>query len=297
MEALSKMRDYDEDEGPDIDPDWHDEPEEARLPDAKTEEAKRALIELFSMRPETVFYGRQLQVMFEKPFYHWVTVRALGELVEEGAIATKLLPLSGPVNVRFYWSKRNRYWKRQVQARRKLILRFSDQRFTKALGRHGEMMFDAALPTVGFMPKARDVRTYNGREWTETGHDLDRVFARDGIEYGTEVKNTLDYIERQELDVKVHMCAFFGLRPLFIVRYAPVDYIEKVRRAGGFTLLFKYQLYPHGYEEFAREVRDALEITVDCPRAIMEGTMKRLLDGHLKILGCESVSNSQPTGG
>jgi hypothetical protein len=288
------MSDYDD--YPDPDPDWY-EAEESRPPDPKTEEAKVALLDLFGSRPETVFYGRQLQVMFEKPFWHWVTVRALGQLTDEGRIATEILPLAGSVNVRFYWSKRNRYWKRQTQAMRKIILRFSEPGFGRALGQHGEMMFDAALPTVGFLPKARDVTSYNGRDWEETGHDLDRVFERDGVAYGTEVKNTLDYIERGELDAKLRMCAFLGLKPLFIMRYAPGEYIEKVRRAGGFTLLFKYQLYPHGYGEFAREVREALGIPVDCPKAIMEGTMKRLLNGHLKILARELASNSQRGGG
>ena len=49
--------------------------------------------------------------------------------------------------------------------------------------------------------------------------NLDRVFERDGIPYGAEIKNTLAYIDRGELHVKLRMCFYLGLRPLFTVPY------------------------------------------------------------------------------
>ena len=67
---------------------------------------------------------------------------------------------------------------------RSLVAQFSTPAFTAGLGAQGELMFDAALPTVGFLPTARKVRSYSGKEWTETEHNLDRVFERDGIAYG-----------------------------------------------------------------------------------------------------------------
>ncbi len=76
-----------------------------------------------------------------------------------------------------------------------------------------------------------------------------------------------------------------GLRPLFIVRMAPKSYIEEVRQAGGFTLVFKYQLYPHGSEELAKRVKGELGLPADCPRAIGEGTVRRFLGWHLKEHG------------
>ncbi len=119
-------------------------------------------------------------------------------------------------------------------------------------------MLDAALPKVGFMPRAEDVQEWEGRRWEKTGHDLDRVIERDGVSYGVEIKNALDYIERDELVTKLAMCAELRLRPLFIMRFAPKNYIEMVRQAGGFTLLFEYQMYPPGYEDLARRLRDEL---------------------------------------
>src|SRR5262250_616192 len=123
-------------------------------------------------------------------------------------------------------------------------MRFSDESFTDGLGAQGELMFEAALGSAGFRALGRKVRSYGGKNWTATGHDLDCVFERDGIEYGAEIKNTLPYIPRNELRVKLVMCKVLGLRPLFIVRMAPKTYINEVRLEGGFTLVFQYQLYP-----------------------------------------------------
>lgn len=262
-----------------------DEPElpRVRRRDRKIDEAKAVLMaEVFQAQAERVFYERQIEVLYERRFFHWITGRALRELTGEDAVGSQLLPLQGPINVRFYWSKGLRYWKRQADALRRLILRYSAQEFTRALGQQGETLFDAALPRGGFMPKARNVREYGGRGWDLTAHDLDRVFDKDGISYGVEIKNTLVYIARQELTVKLGMCRLLGLRPLFIVRAAPKSYIHRVNQAGGYVLMFGWQLYPFGYEDFAREVHGRLGLPVDCPRAIEDGTIQRLVTWHTR---------------
>jgi hypothetical protein len=233
-------------------------------------------------------------VIFEDKYFHWITVRALTELVQEGKITTDAVPLllgseatSGFIT--FYRSNTHRYWKREADEIVKLVYRFSDSAFTSALRAHGETMFDAALPTGGFMPLGRKVRSHRGVEWTETKHDLDRAFERDGVTYGIEIKNTLGYIEKSELEVKLRMCKFLGLRPLFILRFAPKSYINLIREEGGFTLIFKFQLYPYGQKAFADEVRTKLRLPADCPARIADGTVQRLLKWHLGTLPKKSV--------
>ena len=87
-----------------------------------------------------------------------------------------------------------------------------------------------------------------------------------------------------ELIAKMRMCAHLNLRPLFIVRMAPKSYIEMVRRNGGFTLVFKHQLYPHGHARLAERVREELGLPVDSPAAIQDGTVQRFLKWHLRHL-------------
>ena len=155
--------------------------------------------------------------------------------------------------IRFYFAKGHRYWRRQAETIRKTVLRFSTPDFGHALGRHAESMFDAALPHFGFMPDGKKVTTYNGVRWMLSGHDLDRVYVRDGIAYGAEIKNKLDYIDPEELKVKLGMCRLFGIRPLFICRMAPKSYIYEINQAGGYSIIFKHQLYPHGQGDSRRK--------------------------------------------
>jgi len=60
-----------------------DVPVVRRRRDPQTEKAKAALLEFFHRDPPRVYYQRQLQVIFERDFFHWVTVRALRELFGE----------------------------------------------------------------------------------------------------------------------------------------------------------------------------------------------------------------------
>jgi hypothetical protein len=161
---------------------YEEDEKEQRPRDPKVDAAKQGLMaRLFTAEPERVFYGRQIEVRFEEDFYHWITDKALRELVDENKIQSTKVQVGEGLNLRFYWSKGNRYWKRQAGGIQKLVEEYSRPQFTSALGSQGETMFDAALPTAGFLPTARKVRAYNSRQWTKTGHDLDRVFERDGV--------------------------------------------------------------------------------------------------------------------
>jgi len=277
--------------------DWDDDPLEpdsleepsAQPRDPVIDRAKSELRAFVLSQPAKVFYQRQLQVIFEGRFFHWITSRALSELAAEGTLRSESLTLpqsetlSGRIVI--YRSPRHRYWRRGAREIIRLVSRFSKPEFTWALGTQGELMFDAGLPTVGFMPQGSSLRSYKGLEWTETSHDLDRVYERDGIAYGAEIKNTLGYIEKDELEVKVKMCKALGLRPLFIVRMAPKSYVNFVAEEGGFTLIFKYQLYPFGQKAFADEIREKLGLPTDSPARIADGTLKRFLDWHIRTLG------------
>jgi hypothetical protein len=268
--------------------DFYDEPEEEfeRPRDSKIDEAKEVLMrDLFGVQPERVFYGRQIEVMFERVFFHWITSAALSELIDEGKILSQKLDIRAGLEARFYWSRQVRYWKREATRIAKLIERYSREDVGRALGQHGELMFDAALPRFGFMPVAWNVNEHQGKRWMLTDHNLDRVFTRDSVAYGAEIKNTLDYIDREELDIKLEMCKDLGLRPLFIMRFAPKSYNDMIIKAGGYAMIFEWQLYPPGLEALVRDLRQQLGLKVDCPKSLAEGTIQRFLTWHLKQLG------------
>src|SRR5262249_40171173 len=95
----------------------------------KIQESKGRLVQFFSKHLADVFFERQLQVLFEDEFFHWITVDALRELVGERKLQSELHTLSGNVKIRFYWSPANRYWKRKAVQTSKLVLEYSEQNF------------------------------------------------------------------------------------------------------------------------------------------------------------------------
>jgi hypothetical protein len=64
--------------------------------------------------------------------------------------------------------------------------------------------------------KGRNARSYGGKEWTRTGHNLDFIFERDDVAYGVEVKNTLGYMDQEALQTKIEMCKWLGIKPVFV---------------------------------------------------------------------------------
>jgi hypothetical protein len=266
--------------------------------DEKVDEAREELRTLFREHSDRVFYHRLICVLFERRFFHWITGKALKELAAEGFIGAATVALKDMERpLHFFFPRKLRYWKRQAGEVAKLVERFSTNEFGRALGHHGELLIDAALSAKGFTVEGKQVTEFNGRSWRKTKHNLDRVYKRDGCHYGCEIKNTLDYMPRDEMELKVEMCSALDLTPLFVVRMAPAPYIEFVREAGGYTLVVEYQLYPFASEQFAREVRAGLGVDgemvrndgktvpfrfpVDSPAALYDGTAQRVLNWHL----------------
>jgi hypothetical protein len=248
--------------------------------DPSVQEIEPKLIALFEAEPNAVFYETQFSVHFEKDYFHWVTARALKDLRQSNRISSELQELSPGVPLRFYFSRRNRYWKRRAGEVRGLVREFSDQTFTNALGVQAELLVDAGLPRIGFQPMAYNVRAWGGEEWRGTNHDLGRVFVRDGIAYGAEIKNRLGYIPREEFNVKLMMCRHMGLVPLFVARMMPKTYIEQVRREGGFSWIMKHQFYPLSHRDLANRVKAELRLPVDCPARLQDSTLERFAKWH-----------------
>lgn len=69
----------------------------ARKGDSEQANAKKALLELFESERERVFYSRQLEIMFEDKWFHWITNRALRQLVNEGEVISEAYQLSNGV--------------------------------------------------------------------------------------------------------------------------------------------------------------------------------------------------------
>ena len=65
-----------------------------KIKDSEEEKARARVLAHFEDDPDNVFYSRQIEILFEHEYFHWVTNRALRRLVEEGRIRTEARQLS-----------------------------------------------------------------------------------------------------------------------------------------------------------------------------------------------------------
>lgn len=260
------------------------EEEEGRRRDTKIDQAKAEIVAMLEANPETVYYIKQVQVLFEKEFFHWITGRAVGELIAEGTVGHEDVPLRHG-KARFVFNTGHRYRVREIERAVSAIEAYSDSEMARACGHWAENTFLVALMERGFGLEGRNSNEYKGRKWTETKHNLDFIVQRDSLVYGAEVKNTWDYIPGEEFRLKMKMCAFLGIRPLFIWRYAPKTYMFELIEQGGYGMIFKAHIFPLGHMGLVTEIREALGLECDSPARIPDGILDRFMKFHSRVAG------------
>src|SRR6185295_2100821 len=182
--------------------DWndfdYDETDLPREPDAYETSARETLEEFFEGNDEAVFFGNQLAVQNEDRFFHWVTYRAIRDLVEGGLVKTEKRKLANGGEIKLLWHRRHRYYKRYAKRIVALVEEYGHPNMCAAIGLHGEQMILGGFARRQFLLRDHSARAYGEQEWTKTRHDLDFIFERDGVAYGVEVKNTLSYMDEKE---------------------------------------------------------------------------------------------------
>ncbi len=252
--------------------------------DEREIEARDHLREFFNTHRERVYFSRQLEVMNEGRYFHWITNRAIRDLEAEGLIKSEWHKLRTGTSIKLVWHKGYRFYKRSANRLVSLVEEYSDPNIGAALGLHGETMVLEGFARSQFVMANRNTREYRGRVWKKTEHDLDFIFERDGMAYGIEVKNTLGYMDGKEFLLKIELCKLLGIRPVFVCRMLPKSWIHQLNSVGGFALILKYQLYPWSHRELAKRVSEHLDLPIGAPRYLEEGTMGRFLKWHVKQL-------------
>jgi len=243
--------------------------------------ARKDLHKFFRQHRRRVFYMKQVEVLFEKPYFHWVTNRALHSLIEDGELHTESLSLSTGVTIKLLWYKSFRHYKRAAARLLQLVNAYSQPEFGHLLGYTGEMLAQEAFARAQFKWLAREVKEWNGRRWEETNHDLDFLFEKDGELYGVEIKNGLGYMDHSEWRIKTRLARHLGATPIFVVRAAPKTWINDLQKEGGFTLVLRWQLYPRSHAELAKTVKSELDLPVDTPPRLHDVTVERLVKWQL----------------
>lgn len=243
--------------------------------DSEEARARARLLAHFEDHQDAVFYSRQLEVLFEREYFHWVTNRAIRRLVAEGRIISETRRLSIGSEMKLLWHRKFRFYKRAANEVFEMVDRYTSAASDGTLGLQGEHLVMAAFARGRYLLHGEGMNSHGGQVWTETGHDLDFIWEKNGVVYGIEVKNTLGYLDVREFVAKVRMSLHLGIKPVFAVRSIPKTWAQAVIQAGGYAMIMGYQFYPWTHAEVAKEIRGKLGLPVDTPRKIEDGTMQR----------------------
>jgi hypothetical protein len=246
-----------------------------RIKDSEEEKARARLLAHFEDNPTGVFYSRQLEVLFEREYFHWLTNRAIRRLISEGRIRTETRQLSTGSEIKLLWHRNYRFYKRSADEVFKLVDNYTVSATDGALGMQGEHLVLAAFARQKFLLVGEETKTYGSKTWEATNHDLDFIFEREGIAYGVEVKNTLGYLDIGEFITKIRLARYIGVKPVFAVRALPKTWTQALIQAGGYAMIMGFQFYPWTHKEMAEKIRSTLWLPVDTPKRIEQGTMQR----------------------
>lgn len=244
--------------------------------------AKKALMEIFESNPDKVFYTNQLAVMNERQFYHWITSHALSDLYKERKIVSFQEEIEGQTYT-FFCNKKVRYYKTALKELSSSIKILHNHRVSHLIGKHLERLVTTSFFKLGFSCHGIAVNEFNGKQWNQSNHNLDLIVEKDNIVYGVECKNTIPYINKKEFDIKIKMCKFLGIRPLFAVRYLPSAWVKELYENNGFAWLFEYQLYPQYLIENLQQIGENLRLPLKVCEELWQSTNDRFLKNHNRI--------------
>jgi len=211
--------------------------------------------------PDSVYHISQLQVLFEDRHFHLLTYRAIQELRANGFLREEIVKTDVETFM-VVWRSGVRYVRRAIRAHVALATEYSSELISRATGGYAETLALLGLSRLGLDLLGRNARSYRGKTWTESGHNLDFIMEKDGIGYGVEVKNTFDYMPADEMSVKLVMCRHLGLQPLFIVRIRHAIQWEQVKEAGGLLYVFKSKIFPPGQEPLVERLWQQMRLPV-----------------------------------
>jgi hypothetical protein len=129
-----------------------------RIKDTEEDKARARLLAHFEDNPDSVFYSRQLEVLFEREYFHWVTNRAVRRLVEEGRIYTETRQLSTGAEIKLLWHRNYRFYKRSAGEIFIMVDEYTTSATDGALGMQGEHLVLAAFARQRFLLIAEESR-------------------------------------------------------------------------------------------------------------------------------------------
>ena len=211
--------------------------------------------------PDSIYHITQLQVLVENKHFHPLTYRAIQELRQTRFLDSREVPSRIGRSI-LVWRSGIRYVERQIKAHTKLVEEYSSELINKATGDYAETLVLLGLSRLHLNLVSRETRQYRDRMWTQSDHNLDFIMEKGPVAYGIEVKNTFGYMPADEFAIKLQMCEFLGIRPLFVVRNRDKIQWQKAKDAGGLIFMFKTKVFPPGQDALVQRIWKEMRLPV-----------------------------------
>jgi len=211
---------------------------------------------------DAVFYKKQIQVIFEEWYPHDVTGKAVNELITEGFLREDPHTFGKNVPIIFVYKRSRRYVSNEIKSRIKIVERFSDDELNDGCGKYAETLFNHMFEKNQFNIVGTHTNTYRGKTWTKSNRNLDFIIEKNGAAYGGETKNTFDYMPQDEFEEKLDMCEFFGILPIFPLRYPSSQQFELMKQVDGLALTFRTRIFPPGNQKLVTNIWNLFRLPV-----------------------------------
>src|SRR5688572_15154493 len=153
-----------------------EEDDEKRPADPKEDEAAAHLENFFKLNKAAVYFSRQLEVIHEDRWFHWITNRALGRLSRQGLIRSEERALANGGKIILLWNRMHRYYKRDAGRLVGLVEEYANPNIGSAIGLNAELLVLEGFAKSEFVTRGRNTKVFKGKEWIASGHDLDFIF-------------------------------------------------------------------------------------------------------------------------
>lgn len=112
---------------------------------------------------DSVFYKKQIQVIFEGYYPHDVTGKAVNELLAEGFLKEERRTLGNNIPIIFIFNKSRRWVATEIKNRIKIIQEFSNDEMNDGCGKYAESLFSHMFEKNQFSIVGRDINSYRGK--------------------------------------------------------------------------------------------------------------------------------------
>ena len=126
--------------------------------------------EATSCNKDSLFYKKQVEVIFENDYPHDVTGKAIKELLSERFLKDEpgFIGKDKDIPILFVCKRSRRYVSEEMKERIEIVDRFSDDEVNDGVGKYAQILFAHMFEKNQFQIVARNTRSFRGKTWEKS---------------------------------------------------------------------------------------------------------------------------------